>query len=295
MFGETDENSGDWKEGITAKIFKECADDFSGALRWVVFDGPVDANWIESMNTVLDDNKKLCLANSEQIKLTDKMSIVFEVEDLAEASLATVSRCGMIYMEREDLSLRAIYERWYQLLPPIFQSENLKLFFDQIYEMIFSFSLESLKEDVKVSYPINEHHLLTSALKIFESFFFKNKSRKQIELEIALERDKVEAKRKAAALIGEELPEESTNAAKAKPIDKNVASEIFAAGIFAATWGIGGIVTSRYRDTFSSILGSEIRTCLLTNFKEVTKEAHPPDTTEESLYDWYYAFDTKNW
>ena len=117
LYGEFNGLSGEWTDGLVPHLVRKCcASVENGEGRsWVSFDGPVDAVWIENMNTVLDDNMTLCLANSERIRLPNKgLHMMFEVADLLQASPATVSRCGMVVMEQADLGagFSALISRW---------------------------------------------------------------------------------------------------------------------------------------------------------------------------------------
>jgi dynein heavy chain len=119
LYGQyLEDESKTWVEGILVKAIRSYLDANleRGQLSdyaWIVFDGPVDAVWIENMNTVLDDNRKLCLHSGEIIKLTPFMSTLFECESLEHASPATVSRCGMVYLGEHTVEWQVIVHAFF--------------------------------------------------------------------------------------------------------------------------------------------------------------------------------------
>ena len=88
-------------------ILRKIVDNLRGEdtkRHWIVFDGDVDPEWVENLNSVLDDNKLLTLPNGERLNLPPNVRIVFEVETLKYATLATVSRCGMVWFSDDIVS-----------------------------------------------------------------------------------------------------------------------------------------------------------------------------------------------
>jgi dynein heavy chain, axonemal len=117
MFGETDKMSGEWLDGIFAAMWAKFNDRNRKDIQWIICDGPVDALWIENLNTVLDDNKILTLANGDRVPMTDNVKLMFEVEDLRNASPATVSRAGIIFVSESDLDWEPVLKSWLMKKP----------------------------------------------------------------------------------------------------------------------------------------------------------------------------------
>jgi dynein heavy chain len=113
LFGNFDDsNPPQWHDGILSSVLKRICQEAKNDHRWMILDGPVDTLWIESMNSVLDDNKLLTLNNGDRIALSPNVRLLFEIENLAVASPATVSRAGMIYMDIDELGWKPFVEMW---------------------------------------------------------------------------------------------------------------------------------------------------------------------------------------
>jgi dynein heavy chain, axonemal len=94
--------SKEWKDGLLSKTMRSLGEIPDLNPKWLLLDGDLDTNWIESMNSVMDDNKILTLANNERIPLKGHMRMIFEIRDLRFASPATVSRAGILYISDDS-------------------------------------------------------------------------------------------------------------------------------------------------------------------------------------------------
>ncbi|KAF7560337.1 hypothetical protein G7046_g3815 [Stylonectria norvegica] len=119
LYGNLDSTTREWTDGLFTSILRKIVDNLRGEdskRHWIVFDGDVDPEWVENLNSVLDDNKLLTLPNGERLNLPANVRIMFEVETLKYATLATVSRCGMVWFSEDTVTPNMLVTNYLETL-----------------------------------------------------------------------------------------------------------------------------------------------------------------------------------
>ncbi|XP_030382586.1 dynein heavy chain 2, axonemal, partial [Scaptodrosophila lebanonensis] len=169
LYGEYNLATGEWLDGVLSSVMRIICADEDLTQKWLLFDGPVDAVWIENMNSVMDDNKLLTLVNSERITMPMQVSLLFEVGDLAVASPATVSRCGMVYNDYNDWGWQPFVHSWLQRQKLKEHADYMRQHFESILTKLLEFKRTRCKEPVKT----NELNVVISLCKLLDGFATK--------------------------------------------------------------------------------------------------------------------------
>uniref|UniRef100_A0A673MQT0 Dynein axonemal heavy chain 11 n=1 Tax=Sinocyclocheilus rhinocerous TaxID=307959 RepID=A0A673MQT0_9TELE len=152
LFGFLHPATREWKDGLFSSTMRELSAISHDGPKWIVLDGDIDPMWIESLNTVMDDNKVLTLASNERVSLTPSMRLLFEISHLKAATPATVSRAGILYVNPQDLGWSLYVTSWIDTRQAQSERANLTILFDKY----VPYCLEQVRCNLKTITPIPE-------------------------------------------------------------------------------------------------------------------------------------------
>jgi len=161
LYGVKNEMTGDFEIGILANIFAIANQPLTpgkNEQRWIILDGDIDPIWIENMNSVMDDSKCLTLENKDRILMQKFCSLLLESSNIHHASLATISRLGMIYVDGAILRLETVFSRWLAFKNPVDWEEatieNLQALFKRYVLQLIKYVEKGVKGNVEDGPPL---------------------------------------------------------------------------------------------------------------------------------------------
>uniref|UniRef100_UPI0035900BF2 dynein axonemal heavy chain 17-like n=1 Tax=Myxine glutinosa TaxID=7769 RepID=UPI0035900BF2 len=166
LFGIINPATREWKDGLFSTVMRDLANVTHSGPKWIILDGDIDPMWIESLNTVMDDNKVLTLASNERIPLNPTMRLVFEISHLRTATPATVSRAGILYMNPADLGWNPIVTSWIERRTMPTQRANLHMLFQKYLPSCLEHARSPLCKKIA---PVTECSLVQTLLDLNEA------------------------------------------------------------------------------------------------------------------------------
>uniref|UniRef100_A0A8D0L4V2 Dynein axonemal heavy chain 11 n=1 Tax=Sphenodon punctatus TaxID=8508 RepID=A0A8D0L4V2_SPHPU len=164
LFGFIHHATREWKDGLFSSLLREQANITHDGPKWIVLDGDIDPMWIESLNTVMDDNKVLTLASNERVPLTPTMRLLFEIHHLKTATPATVSRAGILYVNPQDLGWNPYVTSWIETRSHQSEKANLIILFDKYVPPC----LDQLRTNLKTITPIPENSMIQTLCSLLD-------------------------------------------------------------------------------------------------------------------------------
>jgi dynein heavy chain len=166
LYGYIHPATREWKDGLLSKIMRDLANEPNDDPKWIILDGDLDANWIESMNSVMDDNKMLTLASNERIPLKGHMRMIFEIRDLNHATPATVSRAGIIFISTNTGSQwRSLIVSW---LKKFETTDAAKAVLRTLFDRYCAPTLLFIKKECKPMVPVEDVTLVANLLRLLK-------------------------------------------------------------------------------------------------------------------------------
>ena len=247
--------SKDWKDGVLSIIMRGMSKNFSDqgfhehqTHKWVVLDGDIDAVWIESMNTVMDDNKVLTLVSNERVPLSSSMRLVFEINSLKNATPATVSRAGILYINETDVGWKPLVQSWVQARVDANERALLPGLFDKYMDPLVEMTRRGYKEVT----PLRLINKVWTLIYILEGFLNAGQGGGQGSDGASSSSNSSDPPSVASASPSSSS---STVASSVLPSDKKTPEVLEQVFIYAAVWAFGGAMAvdkqADYRKQFS--------------------------------------------
>ena len=175
LYGYVNMSTREWKDGLFSYTMREMSNSGTDDPKWIILDGDLDANWIESMNSTMDDNRLLTLPSNERIRLLPPMKLLFEIRNLKFATPATATRAGILYIS-EVRQWNNMVQSWINRVVPAYANEakwankeQPVIWLREFFEKYVPTALFEMKKSFSFITPLASMNLVTSLVNILES------------------------------------------------------------------------------------------------------------------------------